>query len=160
MSRVRHITLIQLSTVVAAIVMAWADAAQAMQQGATALGNRYLAGGVSEAETAAMQEQRQMFSLWVITAARKTGAYLTDTKIRIIDSRQRVVFDSSIEGPWLLIDLPLGRYTVQASSNGQMIERATTIHPGDHHQAIFYFEAPADVMTEPPAPAAETSRKP
>ena len=160
MSRVRNTALIQLSTVFAAILMTWADGAQAMQQGATALGNRYLAGGVSDAETAAMQEQRDMFSLWVITAARKTGAFLADTTIRITDSRQRVVFDAPVEGPWLLIDLPLGRYTVRASANGQVIERVTTIHPGDHHQAIFYFEVPADVMTAPPASSTGAPRKP
>lgn len=59
MSRVRHTTLIQLSTVLAAIVMAWADSAQAMQHGATALSDRHLAGAVSEAQTPAMQEQRK-----------------------------------------------------------------------------------------------------
>ena len=38
-----------------------------------------------------------------------------------------------------MIDLPLGKYNIEAKLDGQSQQRQTTIHPGDHHQAIFYF---------------------
>ena len=48
---------------------------QAVQQGATARGDPYLSGGVSKAEQVSLHAQRERFSLWVITAAKKSDAY-------------------------------------------------------------------------------------
>ena len=122
--------------------------AQAMQEGATAAGLRYVSGGVSDSEQASLHAQRKRFSLWVITAAKKSGAYLSDVRVKVTDSQQHVVFDAPLDGPWLLIDLPLGRYSMEARLNGATQQRVTTIHPGDHHQAFFYFDVDADVLHE------------
>ena len=70
--------------------------------------------------------------MWVITAAKKSGAYLADVQVKVTDSQQRVVFEAPLDGPWLMIDLPLGRYVVEARLNGETQQRVTTIHPGDH----------------------------
>ena len=132
--------------------LCFAGSAQAIQQGATTQGNRYLSGGVSDAEQASLHAQREGFNLWVVTAAKKSGAYLADVRVKVTDSRQRVVFDAALDGPWLLIDLPLGRYVVEARLNGETQQHVTTIHPGDHHQAFFYFSDDADVSPNPNRP--------
>lgn len=125
-----------------------AGSAQAVQEGKTAQGHAYVSGGVSESEQVYLHARRDAFSLWVVTAAKKTGAFLVDVRIRITDAQQRVVFDAPLDGPWLLIDLPLGRYEIEARLNGVSQRTATTIHPGDHHQAFFYFPVDADVSPE------------
>ncbi|HEU0200109.1 MAG TPA: hypothetical protein VFR86_06700 [Burkholderiaceae bacterium] len=51
-------------------------------------------------------------------------------------------------GPWLMVDLPLGIYSVEAAFEGQMQRGTTQIHPGDHHQMIMYFDTPADVSPD------------
>lgn len=133
--------------------LCFAGTAQAIQQGATAQGHRYAFGGVSDEELASLHAQRERFSLWVITAAKKSGAYLADVRVKVTDAQQRVVFDMALDGPWLLIDLPLGRYVVEARLNGETQQQVTTIHPGDHHQVFFYFGVDADVSPKPmPAP--------
>ncbi len=120
--------------------------AAAAEEGVTAQGSRFVSGGVSTEEQAALHTQREQFSLWVVTAARRSGAYLAKARVKVLDAQRNAVFDGELDGPWLLIDLPAGRYLVEAQVNGQTQQRVTTIHPGDHHQAILYFDVDADVL--------------
>lgn len=126
----------------AALLVA-ALATGATQAGRTAQGLAYLSGGVSLDERTTLQTQGSGYSLWVVTAAMKSGAYLSNVHVTIRDAKQIAVFDGRLDGPWLFVDLPLGRYEVQAAFNGVVQKRITTIHPGDHHQALFYF-SPSD----------------
>jgi hypothetical protein len=48
----------------------------------------------------------------------------------------------------LFVELPLGRYELEVTFNGQTQKKVTTIHAGDHHQALFYFDADADVSPD------------
>ena len=128
-------------TGLAASLLGVAIGAGAIQAGKTAQGLPYLSGGVSLDERAALQTQGSGYSLWVVTAAMKSGAYLAKVHVTIRDAKQIAVFDAQLDGPWLFVDLPLGRYEVQAAFNGVVHKRITTIHPGDHHQALFYFSA-------------------
>jgi len=114
-------------------------------QGTTAQGYRYSSGGISDEEQTALRAQRQRFTLWIVTAASKTGAYLADVRVKVTDAERRVVFDGALDGPWLFVDLPAGPYLVEATLEGNRQHRVTTIHPGDHHEVYFYFNADADV---------------
>ena len=116
------------------------SAAGAVEPATTAQGRAYVSGGVTDDERVEMQTHRDRYSLWVLTAARKSGAYLSNVHVVITDVHKKAVFDAPLDGPWLFVDLPLGRYTVQATYQGETQTRVTTIHPGDHHQAIFYFD--------------------
>jgi hypothetical protein len=130
----------------AAVMLALcAGPALAIQSGKTAQGVSYISGGVSHSELTSLHESRDRYSLWVITAASKSGAFLADVLVTIRDDRQRVVFEGRLDGPWLFIDLPLGRYQVEAALNGTTQKRVTAIHRGDHHQVFFYFDTGDEV---------------
>lgn len=129
-----------LKRVLVLLALGLAGAAHAYQQGATADGRGYISGGISDEERVELQPQREQFSLWVVTAARKSGAYLSEVQLTIRDAQQRIVFDAALQGPWLFIDLQPGRYTLEARYNGQMQQRPTTIRPGGRRQAFFYFD--------------------
>lgn len=124
-----------------ASLLACAAATWAAQTGKTTQGASYASGGVSLDERAALQAQGGGYSLWVVTAAMKSGAYLSGVRVMIRDAKKIVVFEGELDGPWLFIDLPLGRYEVEAAFKGQAKKRITTIHRGDHHQALLYFDA-------------------
>ncbi len=152
-----HVTVCACAVAAAAFI-ACGDAVAA-QEGVTAEGRVFVTGGVSDSEQLALRSQRERFSLWVVTAAKGTGAYLSDVRIKVTDSQQRVLFDAALDGPWLMIDLPLGRYTVEADLAGRKQQHVTTIHPGDHHQAFFYFDVDADVSPpEAASPAKPVER--
>lgn len=125
--------------------------AAALTRGTTANGSPFVEGGIGADETAALEAQREQYSLWLITAVRVSGAYLADVQLRIADERGRMVLERQMGGPWLLVNLPLGRYELQASYRGQVLRRTTTIHAGDHHQVIFHFSVEGE-MQPPPQP--------
>jgi hypothetical protein len=129
-------------------VAACRGSALATQSGKTAQGVDYLSGGVSHEELRTLHERRNAYSLWVITAASKSGSHLTDVLVTVRDSAHRVVYSGPPDGPWLFINLPLGRYQVEAALNGKAQQRTTTIHRGDHHQVFFYFDTGDEVSEE------------
>ena len=57
--------------------------------------------------------------------ARPGGEYLADVRVRITRPDGTLVYEHPSAGPWLLIDLPPGRYRVQAEQGGQ--SRSTTL---------------------------------
>lgn len=81
------------------------------------------------------------------TAAKGSGAYLATVRVRVINaSTRQSVLEHTMDGPWLFATLPLGRYDVEASYTEaigqptQVVKKSTTIHHGDHHQMMMYFD--------------------
>ncbi|HSB23159.1 MAG TPA: hypothetical protein VLE94_08620 [Burkholderiaceae bacterium] len=127
-----------------------ASTASALVRGTSPTGVVYASGGGSYEELDQMRAERQRYSFWLTTAVRGSGAYLADVKVRISDEAGRRVLDHTMDGPWLFADLPLGRFEVEAfvldERTGRLeVQRGTvTIHPGDHHRMVLYFNADDD----------------
>lgn len=135
-----------------------ASANAAVTEGRTADGHRYVAGGIGTEEVDAMRQQAPAYSLQLITAAR-TGAYLANTHVRIVNAGDALVLDTTIDAPWLLVDLPAGRYTVRATHASGTVERRLTIAPGKPQRVVLQFDAPVDAEgPSSPVPDAETAR--
>jgi hypothetical protein len=131
--------------------------ALAASRGHTAQAWPWVSGGVSIEERRAMRQTASGYSLWVITATEHSGAFLANVRLRVKTEQGQTIFDGALDGPWLFIDLPLGRYTLEAHFAGsarspvQDEVRTTTIHPGDHHQVVFYFDQPQGPVSAPPS---------
>jgi hypothetical protein len=126
-------------------VLSAADAL-ALTEGKTAQGLVYVSGGIALGERDALDAQRANYSLWVATAVKKTGSYLADVRIRISDAADKTVLDTKLDGPWLLVNLALGRYTVEASFRDQIQRKITTMHGGDRHEMLFYFDLAVETL--------------
>lgn len=125
-------------------------AANAVTAGSTAGGHPYVSGGVGDTEQRRLIADSHQYSLWMITAARGSGAYLADAHLRVADTRGRTVFDGPLDGPFLMIDLPRGRYTVEATWGDQTVRRTVSIGRDDHDRMVLYFNVPgADVLQAP-----------
>jgi hypothetical protein len=120
--------------------------AEATTSGQSTQGWAFLDGGIGQTETEGMQSERGNYSLWIITAARTSGAHVADVEVTIANDKGEQVFRRRLEGPWLMINLPLGRYEVRARLGQENQSRITTIHPSDHHQVVFYFDVGGDVL--------------
>ena len=137
------------SVLAVSLLAPWtAGAALALSEGKTAQGEPYVSGGIALGEREALEQRRAAFSLWIATAAKKTGSYLADARVIVTDEAGKTVLDTKLDGPWLLVNLKPGRYTVEASLRKQTQRKTTTIHPGDHHEMLFYFDL--EVETLPP----------
>lgn len=121
-------------------LLACSAAAWALHSSLTAQGVPYVTGGVSRSELNALRAKRNDYSLWVVTAAAKSGAHLADVRVIIRDAEQNTAFNRPLDGPWLFIDLPTGKYEIEATFRGETQRRTTNIRPGDHHQVVFYFK--------------------
>jgi hypothetical protein len=119
----------------------------AIDRGATPDGQAYVAGGIGAEEIEQLTGERGRFSLWVITAAKRSGAYLADVDLRITSGGGKVVFQRVLAGLWLLVDLPPGKYLVQASYGGETRTTPVSIDMGGHRQSVLYFDVPADALT-------------
>lgn len=136
-------------SIVAAVLLVVTPGLQADPvRGSTAQGADYAMGGVSIEELQALERHKDRYSLWITLAAKGSGAYLADVQIRITDARKQLVFNEQVPGPWLMIDLPPGRYTVEALRRGQPQTRSTQIHANDRHQMFFYFDVPVERSPE------------
>jgi hypothetical protein len=137
----RHIALL--------LALAWSlQPAAAMQRGTTDLGVPFVSGGVGAEEVATLGEEKKRYALAILTAAKGSGAFLADVRIRISDEHSKLVLDTVMDGPWLLVDLPAGRYQLEASVNAVVQKSFVTISAGDHRQTVFYFDAPGQVGTD------------
>jgi hypothetical protein len=141
----RRLSRTLVATLLGALLM---NSALAQTSGKSPAGVSFLAGGISIEELRAMDKRKGDFSLWLTTAAKGSGAHLADVKLTITDARKKVVFDAVLPGPWLMVDLPAGSYTLTASFKEQTQSRSTRIHKGDRHQLVLYFESPAEVSPD------------
>jgi hypothetical protein len=132
-------------------------AALALTRAQTAGGLAYATGGVSIGELRTLAATKDDYDLWVTTAAKGSGAFLSDVKvvIRDEDSRQ-VMLDTTMTGPWLFIELPPGSYAIEAHFKDQALRHVTRIEPGVHHQALLYFDSAAAVSPDWKSPFAES----
>lgn len=81
-------------------------------------GVRSLQGGVGEAEQQQMKAAAADYSLG-LTFASDSGAYLADVAVRVLDAKGRAVFDTVVRNPIVLVDLPAGRYSIEATYQGR-----------------------------------------
>ena len=118
--------------------------ATATTAGTTAQGERFVSGGVADERDAMEQPRHGEFNLKVVTAANGSGRFLAGVGVTITDTSGRPVLDTMLDGPYLLVELKPGQYTVQASHAGQSFKTSTTIAAGGHREIGFYFDVPVD----------------
>jgi len=130
-------------------------AAASVVSGTTDAGFAYLSGGITSSDRELMRSQSGRYGLWIATVAKGSGAYLTDAQLRIVDTqRQTPVLERTSDGPWFMVALPPGRYTVSATlhTDGvavpQTLTQQVTVPARGRHQAVLRFKSPAQVSPE------------
>jgi hypothetical protein len=138
-----------------AALAAMTPPAGAMVRGTTDTGRNFISGGVGIDEVAALNDERSKYALAVLTAARGSGAFLADIRIRITGVHDALILDTVMDGPWLLVDLPAGRYNIEATYNSRVQKTQLSLGSHGHQQATFYFDTQDEVSppgTVLPAP--------
>jgi hypothetical protein len=107
-------------------------------------GIAYMEGGIGADEVEVLLAQRASYSLSIRVAAALSGAYLPDAHLRIRDADGTVRFNQQMHAPWLLIDLPPGRYTIEAVHEGDVRRSAVTLPPHGHRDEVLYFLIPGE----------------
>jgi hypothetical protein len=98
-------------------------------------------GGVTSDERKLMQGQSAQYTVWLLTAVRQSGEYLSDVHVTVRDQQDRIVFDQLLDGPWLMMKLPDGDYDVVATYNGERLRRHLKLHKGRQQKVYLHFGA-------------------
>jgi len=90
---------------------------------------RYVCGGVGSDESVAMRAAMKDHPL-ALLFARSSGAYLADVDVMVKDAKGGTALAMRASGPVCLVDLPAGRYTVEAASEGVTKTQVVTLGGG------------------------------
>lgn len=104
----------------------------------------YVSGGISEESSQAFKRAFRDYPL-VIQLFEHDGAhdvYTADAEVRITDAHGGVVLDQKADGPFMLVRLPAGDYTVSAELAGRALPQHR-VHVSDHGHANSVFVFPA-----------------
>jgi hypothetical protein len=125
-------------------------------------GLAYLSGGITIGDRTTMHAERMRYTLWVTTLARASGAYLAGADLRIVKVRgQDMMFERTMDGPWLFLALPPGQYDVSASlkrksdSAPQTITSRVDIAKTGQRQVVVRFVSPADISPKGQNPSSD-----
>lgn len=102
----------------------------------------YLSGGVGSDESHAIKEAMHDYPL-VLEFAGKTSygnEYLAAVPVKIVDAHGKTVLETSARGPFLLVSLPAGRYTVTASYGERTEHRSVSVSPNGHARKFFLWQ--------------------
>lgn len=99
-------------------------------------GVEYVNGGVTSDEADQLRAQAANYPLQIqfARAMRSGNAFVAGVGVRVIDGRGASVLSLPAADPILLADLPPGRYTVEATFEGQTKRQEVTIGRG--HQKL------------------------
>ncbi len=84
-------------------------------------GTPFMSGGVGREEREQMAKMAQGYDLKLAFADRR-GDYLSNVKVSVDDEHGKQILSTTTEGPWLFVDLPQGKYNVEARYDGRTEE--------------------------------------
>ena len=108
-------------------------------------GVTWLSGGIGESQAKAFREEARHYPLtleFVLKPARKgaRAEYTAEVPVTIRDAHGKVVLSAESQGPFMLLKLPKGRYTVVAEHKDRKLERHIVVGPA-HHSVVFEWPA-------------------
>lgn len=102
-------------------------------------GIAYVTGGIGVNERTALRAMQDDFSVKLRFAV-KEGAYLANVNVEIQDAQGKSVLEGTSDGPWFMVNLKPGTYTVLASDANEKIRRQVQIQPESFEEVLFSFK--------------------
>lgn len=96
-------------------------------------------GGIGEEERRALETDTR-YNLKLV-AANRAGQYIADVDVTIVDERGAEVVAARMAGPWLLADLPPGRYRVLAVHDGARQSRDVVVGRAGRQEIVMQWDA-------------------
>lgn len=99
----------------------------------------YMSGGIGHEEAMAMRKEERRFplSLEFIRRAKPTDEFLANVDVTIKDHQGKTELQALASGPYLLTDVPDGKYTISADFNGQTKTRNVVVATHKPERVVF-----------------------
>jgi hypothetical protein len=104
-------------------------------------GISYISGGVGEGESQAILTESKQWPLLLELSQLENGrgVWIFGAKIKVLNTKNQVIFDAQADGPYMLINLTAGQYQIEASYQGSIQKKSVLIQAsGPQKLAIFW----------------------
>jgi hypothetical protein len=101
---------------------------------------KFVSGGIGDEESKAMRLERNRWPL-SLDFLGPASDYLADVNVRITNSKGNQVLQADSNGPFMLVKLPPGRYTVYARYKSDEQRRTVNVSRSGHGRASFRFSS-------------------
>jgi len=116
---------------------AFADPEAQMPEQRTQGDVTYVSGGVGQDEVNAMEHAKAKYplSMEFVQHAKPRDVYIANVEVTVTDKTGNVVLNTTTDGPYLLADLPNGKYTVSAVDEGgkSIVKHVNISHGKSEH---------------------------
>jgi hypothetical protein len=96
-------------------------------------------------------ERDRGYPLKVVTVM-QGGQYIADVHVTIRDASGALVLDARMNGPWLMADLPPGRYRLVADFGGVTQTRDFTVSGSRRQEIVLRWQVDESTATGPAMP--------
>jgi len=93
---------------------AFAQSESALPAAQSVANVKYIQGGIGKDESTAMLREASRYPLSLVFSGGSNNHYVGDVDIRVRDSGGKTVLQTNAEGPIVLLDLPAGKYVIDA----------------------------------------------
>ena len=101
----------------------------------------YLTGGIGSLEAERMREAAKDYALEIVFVQKlkQLEEFISDVKVQIQDAQKNTVLDVITEGPFLLVNLPNGKYIITAEFNGDIKQQKVNVAAKKHQKIVFWW---------------------
>lgn len=105
-------------------------------------GISYITGGVGEGETQAILTEAKQWPLVLELSQLENGrgVWIFGAKIQIMNSAKQIIFDAQADGPYMLINLSPGDYSILASYQGVEQKRSISLNKGSPQKLSIFWK--------------------
>ncbi|SDE16129.1 hypothetical protein [Paraburkholderia lycopersici] len=98
----------------------------------------FVSGGVGSDESTALRQARNQWPLSLLFTG-PGSSYVSDVQVQIANARGTGVLDTRSHGPYMLVRLPAGSYTVSATYSGVTRKQTVNVRGNGSARATFAF---------------------
>ena len=101
----------------------------------------YLTGGIGSSEAESMREAAKDYALEIVFVQKlkEQEEFIADVKVQIQDTQKNTVLDVTTEGPFLLVNLPNGKYVITAEFNSDTKQQKVNVGAKKHQKIVFWW---------------------
>ena len=107
----------------------------------------YITGGIGEDQAAAFRQAAASYPLEMlfVEKAGSKNEFLADVSVSVRNRSGTALLETTADGPFLLAELPDGKYSIDAEYRGEHKHRNIEIRSGVHQRAVFVWSSRDEV---------------
>lgn len=101
----------------------------------------FVSGGIGKLEAKAMRDSAKDYALEIVFVQKfkQHEEFIADVTVEIEDTQKNIVLTTVAEGPYLFVNLPQGKYVVNAEFNGVSKHQYVRVNTKKHQKLVFWW---------------------